>query len=263
MPDAWLEDVLREITGSRLSREESRVLVVEDDDELRKWVASRLSEHELSIESVATGAEALKAIERFRPRVVLVDKNLPDMSGLDIIKKGKLLLGSAEFIVVTGHASLDTAIEAINLGAFGYIPKPFTGIHEVLRRVRAALERQRVVALNRVLADKLLEAQDELERARAEIGVMGDVVTETRRQKAAELQRVVEELLEPLSVVEQDVGTFTEFASQVARGQEVSDRAPAELGRLKMLEQIVRRLQSHTHDVAARLGREAGEGDKR
>lgn len=257
MSDAWLEEVLREISASRPSREQSRVLVVDDDAELRAWLASRLSEHELSLETAGSVAGALAAIARFRPRVVLVDKNLPDGSGLDVVRQGRELAPTTEFIVITGFASLDTAIEAINLGAFGYITKPFASVHEVLRRVRAALERQRVVNLNKLLADKLMEAQGELGRARAELEVMNDVVADSRRAKSAEFQRVFEELLEPLAVVEEDVGTFSDFAAEVAEGRAEPRQALAELGRLKMLEQIVRKLHARTADVAARLGRES------
>lgn len=254
MSALWLEDLLKQIGDSRLPYDRCRVLVVEDDAALRTWLVDCLEEASLPTRGVASVSDAVEALGTFDPAVVLVDKNLPDGNGLEVVRVGVAAAPGVEFIIITGDPSLDSAIEAVNLGAFGYLPKPFPSIDEVLRRVRAALERQRVVMLNELLGDRLRQVQEELERARLEVGMVGDVLDETRRQSRQELRMVVEQLLEPLAVVEEDVATFAAFAQDVAQGDPATrSRARAELGRLRMLEQIVRRLYLQAERTAERL----------
>lgn len=229
--------------------------MVEDDPSLRQWLVECLLDASFPARGVGTIADALETLGSFDPAVVLVDKNLPDGNGLEVVRVGVAAAPGTEFIIITGDPSLDSAIEAVNLGAFGYLPKPFPSIDDVLRRVRAALERRRVVMLNELLGDRLRQVQEELERARLEVEMVGDVLDETRRQSRQELRLVVEQLLEPLAVVEEDVATFAAFAQDVAEGDPASRvRARAELGRLRMLEQIVRRLYLQTEKTAGRLG---------
>lgn len=254
MSAPWLEDLLKRIGDTRLPPDRCRVLVVEDDEPLRQWLVESLDFASLPALGVGSVAQALEALDTYAPAVALVDKNLPDGNGLEVIRIGVATAPGTEFVIITGEPSLDSAIEAINLGAFGYLPKPFSSIDEVLRRVRAALERPRVEMLNELLGDRLRQMQEELERTRLEVGMVGEVLGDTRRQLRQELRLVVDQLLEPLAVVEEDVAAFTAFARDVADGAPtVRTRARAELGRLRMLEQIVRRLYLQTERTAERL----------
>lgn len=253
MEESWLDDVLKEIQASERPARERTVLVVEDDELLRLWLVKLLNADALPTTATATAGEALERLRTAPPRVVLTDKNLPDFTGIELIRRGRVLAPDTEFIIMTGDASLETAIEAVNLGAFAYLQKPFASIKDVLRRVHAALERRRVQRLNELLAERLRHTEGELLQARLELGSMQDVA----RERTTELKGALDRLLKPLGVVEDDVSTFAAFTAAVARGEPVTKKANAELGRLRMLETMVRRLHDETVLLTEQLDAEA------
>jgi len=117
-----------------------QILVIDDEEVVRLLFESLLSEegyHPL-LADCAQGGIAL--LEERRPPLVLVDKNLPDMSGVDLISDQKKRHPEIEFIMITGYASLDSAIKAMEVGAFSYLTKPFSDMGMVMERIRAALE---------------------------------------------------------------------------------------------------------------------------
>jgi NtrC-family two-component system response regulator AlgB len=107
---------------------------------------------------VATGTEGLHAVERQPCDVALVDLRLGTGSGLDLLEPLLVQVPRLAVVVITAHASIDTAVEAMRRGAFDYLPKPFTPA-----QVRAVLER---VARVRGLRDRVAELED---RSRAEV----------------------------------------------------------------------------------------------
>jgi two-component system, NtrC family, response regulator PilR len=88
---------------------------------------------------VATGEAALKRLEKSLYDVVLLDLNLPGMHGLNVLSAAPVTQTDAQFIVMTAFGSVDTAVEAMKLGAFDYINKPFR-IEELLLTLRRAVE---------------------------------------------------------------------------------------------------------------------------
>lgn len=250
--EPWLSELMNELLHPA-DAEPGRVLVVEDDEELRASLLRALAEQPFATDGAGTVAQALRLLGEKRHRVVLTDKNLPDASGLDLIRHGRRLVPEAEFIIMTAHASLESAIEAVNLGAFGYLPKPLTSWNEVVRRVLAAFEKRRVLKLNALLAKRLHDTTNELSRAQLELEMMGEVVDAKLRERSEELRLVLDALLEPLAVVEEDIATFAGFARAVAKGAPVAGQATAELGRLRILEDIVRRVTRQAQAAAEKL----------
>lgn len=117
-----------------------QILVIDDEEVVRLLFDSLLSEegyHPL-LADCAQGGIAI--LEERHPPLVLVDKNLPDMSGVDLISDQKKRHPEIEFIMITGYASLDSAIKAMEVGAFSYLTKPFSDMGMVMERIRAALE---------------------------------------------------------------------------------------------------------------------------
>jgi C4-dicarboxylate-specific signal transduction histidine kinase len=101
--------------------------------------------------------------------VLLTDKNLPDIGGLELARRVRDYQPDAEVIVITGYASLDTALAALELDVFDYIVKPPKDIYEVRRKVKQALDKQRMSRENRALMLTLQERNRELESALAEL----------------------------------------------------------------------------------------------
>lgn len=118
-----------------------RILLVDDDANLRKTLADilRLRGYEVAI--AATGAEGVAEAARAFANVALIDLKLPDMSGIEVMTQIKLATPLTEAIILTGHAALDTAIEATEKGAFSYLLKPYE-IEDLLQHIRHAGERQ-------------------------------------------------------------------------------------------------------------------------
>jgi DNA-binding response OmpR family regulator len=116
------------------------ILVIDDEEVVRVLFKSLLEEAGYNSLLAEDGRQGVQLLDQYRPAVALVDKNLPDMSGLDLIATEKKRHPNTEFIMITGYASLDSAVKAMELGAFSYLTKPFDDMDIVLDRVRAALE---------------------------------------------------------------------------------------------------------------------------
>ena len=145
--------------------EKPRILIVDDDDNTRKTLRMILGTKGYETTEAASGREARTVAGRQRPDLALLDVRLPDMLGVELLAPLKALDPDIVVIVVTGNASLDSAMQALNQGALAYFTKPLD-MEALLTRITEALERQRLVRENRRLYQ---EAQRELvERKRAE-----------------------------------------------------------------------------------------------
>ncbi len=117
------------------------VLIVDDDAHLRKTLTDILRVKGYTPAPVTTGRGALDSVQAQTPAVALIDLRLEDMSGLEVMSRIRRLSPRTECIVLTGHASQASAIEAIHLGAYGYLQKPYD-VEQLLLTIRHALERQ-------------------------------------------------------------------------------------------------------------------------
>jgi NtrC-family two-component system response regulator AlgB len=135
-----------------------RVLIVDDQPNIRHTLRIALEAMGHSVGEASSAPEALREVERQPCDVALVDLRLGEKTGLDLLEPMQAQLPRLAFVVITAHASLDTAVEAMRRGAFDYLPKPFTPA-----QVRAVLER---VARVRGLRDRIAGLE---ERVRNEV----------------------------------------------------------------------------------------------
>jgi len=130
------------------------LLVVDDDETFRRVMAGELERLGFEIAGAGSGEEAVQAAARLEPPVVLLDLQLPDMDGLQVLQAIREKSPGSEVIMLTGHGSFDTAIQAIRMGAFDYVAKPCP-LDELEVRIQRALERralqQRATLLERGL----------------------------------------------------------------------------------------------------------------
>ena len=127
------------------TRAKTTILVVDDDAAFRTVMAGELARLGFDVATAGSGGEAVARVAEREPDVVLLDLQLPDMSGLDVLKAIREKGASSEVIMLTGHGSIDTAIESIRIGAFDYVSKPCP-LDEIEVRIGRAVERR---ALNR------------------------------------------------------------------------------------------------------------------
>jgi DNA-binding NtrC family response regulator len=122
-------------------KQAASILLVDDDDAFRRVLSRELERLGFAVVSVATGGEALRVLAEAPLEILLLDLQLPDMSGLDVLKAVREISPGSEAIMLTGHGSIDTAIESIRQGAFDYVAKPCP-LDELEIRIQRALERR-------------------------------------------------------------------------------------------------------------------------
>ncbi|HUC44584.1 MAG TPA: sigma-54 dependent transcriptional regulator, partial [Candidatus Sulfotelmatobacter sp.] len=126
------------------------VLLVDDDGTFRTVLSSELERIGLAVERAGTGEEAIAAVAKREPDVVLLDLELPDRNGLDVLRVLRETHPAAQVVMLTGHGSIDTAIEAIRRGAFDYVAKPCP-LDELEVRIQRALERRALLTRTSLL----------------------------------------------------------------------------------------------------------------
>ncbi len=100
------------------------VLIVDDEERFRTILAKLLGTHGVNARSVGSGAEALEEIANNPYEVVLLDVKMPGMTGIEALAEIKRRSPDVEVIILTGHASVDAAVEIMRLGGADYLLKP-------------------------------------------------------------------------------------------------------------------------------------------
>lgn len=122
-----------------LEQQRQAVLIVEDEGDIRELLSEYFRARNYDVVGAADGQSALLAIEREADRfsLVITDLHLPGADGLAVLKAARAANPSAYVVIVTGFASLDSAIQAVRLGAYDYLTKPFSlgQIDVVLQRI--------------------------------------------------------------------------------------------------------------------------------
>ena len=113
-----------------------RILLVDDEPLIRVALTDTLSAAGLSVKAVSTGKEALTHIEQTEFEVAVLDLKLPDMSGIDLLRRLLELGSSTDVVMITAHGTVPSAVEAMKLGARDFLTKPFeaAALLEVVRR---------------------------------------------------------------------------------------------------------------------------------
>jgi len=142
------------------------ILVVDDEENLRNLLSKILSDGGHAVETAADGEAALAKYKASRFDLVLLDLKLPKLDGMSVLRGIMEHDPDALVIIITAFSTIDTAIEAIKLGAYHYVGKPFRP-EELMIVVNQALERGRLVKENRKL-------QQELMRTFKFEGIVGD-----------------------------------------------------------------------------------------
>lgn len=122
-----------------MSKNGASILVVDDEREIVRALRRNLSVHGYTVLTASSGEEAIEAVHRHRPDLLLLDLMLPGMSGLDVCRRVRTD-SSVPIIVLSVKNAERDKVEALDLGADDYIQKPF-GMDEVLARIRVALRR--------------------------------------------------------------------------------------------------------------------------
>ncbi len=119
-----------------------KVLVVDNETEFASTLAERLRLRKIEAQSVYSGEEALVAVASFAPDVMILDLQMPDMTGLDVLSQVKAIDPTIEVILLTGHGSFEAGITGMELGAFDYIIKPVDLI-QLMEKITEAYKKKK------------------------------------------------------------------------------------------------------------------------
>ncbi len=140
-----------------------RILVADDDESLRSVLKQVLSMEGYEVTLTASGEEALAAFNKEPCSLIITDIRMGKMSGIMLLQEVKRLRPDTQVIIITSNATLDTAITAIQNGAYDYLIKPFEDIALVSSVARRAIEKIRLTEENKSLLEKLKRKNEELE----------------------------------------------------------------------------------------------------
>jgi DNA-binding NtrC family response regulator len=118
------------------------VLIVDDDVVLCRSMLKLFNVRHIPAQAVNSGREALEELSRRPYDVVLLDVKMPGISGIEVLQELKSRGISAEVVVMSGHASLETAVEIVKYGAYDYLLKPST-VDEILLKISGAFDQKK------------------------------------------------------------------------------------------------------------------------
>ncbi len=139
------------------------VLVADDEPEIRELLTEFFQHRGFAVASAADGRAAIAEIERSPSRfgLILTDLNMPGADGLTVLVHARRANPSAAVVIITGYASLDSAIKAVRLGAYDYLTKPFAlGQLEIL--LKRVIDRFELETENRQLA-RMVDGRDPID----------------------------------------------------------------------------------------------------
>ncbi|MFI5020498.1 MAG: response regulator [Alphaproteobacteria bacterium] len=122
--------------------EQTKVLVVDDDEVVRLSYQRSLQAARYNVEAVLSGEDALQALEHKGFDVVLLDLRMPGMDGMSVLKAIKRTWPKSEVVVITGYPTVESAKEAVRLGAYDYLAKP-VGPAEVINAASGAITQKK------------------------------------------------------------------------------------------------------------------------
>ncbi len=137
----------------------SRVLVVDDEAFTRDFFASLLDSSEYDVAEASGGEEAINACRSSRFDLVLLDLKMPGLSGLEVLRRLRGIDEEVAVLIMTGHGTIDTAVEAMKLGAEDYLTKPFDNLEELKLIIRRAIRYKRLREENKLLKSRLSPAE--------------------------------------------------------------------------------------------------------
>ncbi len=144
-----------------MAQSAERILLIDDDPVLLRVCAEVLHRQGYEIVTASTGQEGLQLLSHQPVAAAVVDIILPDINGLDVLKRIKETDPDVVVLLVTGYASLDTAIEALRCGAYDYVRKPFSN-EDLVRIVRRGLDQRQLALTNRRLLQDLNAINEDL-----------------------------------------------------------------------------------------------------
>jgi PleD family two-component response regulator len=131
-----------------------RILIAEDDADFRRILSRRAARMGLEVDQVENGKDAIEAFKNGNYDALVVDLYMPEFGGLDVIEAAREVDPEIESLILTGSASVETAVEALRAGVYDYLTKPLESMTEFEMALSRALERRRLIKENKRLFEE-------------------------------------------------------------------------------------------------------------
>lgn len=119
----------------------NKLLIVDDEDEILSTLSIFFALHEVDVKTANSAAEALKIIEKEKINIALIDINMPEMDGIELLRRIKGRDFSIQIIMMTEYSTFNKTLSSLGEGAVGYILKPFDNLDNVLELVKESARR--------------------------------------------------------------------------------------------------------------------------
>jgi signal transduction histidine kinase len=222
----------------------ARVMVVDDEPVIADFFTKLFEPSEFD---VATWPSAEAALAEFAPgmfELAILDKNLRGMNGIELMRELRDRDPLLEVIVITGYASLETAIQALQLGAFDYIEKPFPDIVLLVQKAKRAVERRRLSVTNLKLVEYLRRTNRTLTDRNAELVWMQEqLLAQLRLASVGQLAAWMgEEIINPVSIIKTNLYLLDDQLRGLLEGATSDPRTEDAKGGLAEMKAEIERL---------------------
>jgi DNA-binding NtrC family response regulator len=133
---------------------EKRIMIIDDEEHIGQSCQELLGEEGYEVVPFTQPREGLKRLKEEAFDLLLLDLKMPDADGMDVLQEVKRDYPDLIVIIITGYATVDTAVQSMKMGVFDYVAKPFTP-DELITAVAKAFEHQRLLTENRYLREEL------------------------------------------------------------------------------------------------------------
>jgi len=247
----------------------STVLVVDDEDAVVAVFQKLLPRRGLKVQTAGSGEQALSLLRTGRYGCLLVDKNLPGIDGIAVMREARKLQPYCACIMMTGYSSTASAVEALRLGATDYLEKPFDNLDLVVQKIEKALRSRRAESERDALFERIRSFESELtrqtEQVRAqhtEIEMFNKLLEVRVRQATEDLNRkceILESCLTNSKDADYALMVHGESLLEFVRKISLDDTDPMAIARAAIT-RIERRLEAHLGLIRHML---KTEGDER
>lgn len=200
-----------------MTTNKTRILLIDDDPNLRKTLSDILRAKGYEALTAKDGKEGLELLKPCSVDVVLIDLGLPDIPGIELLNTIKTSCPSTEALILTGNATLDSAIEATNRGAFSYLQKPYD-IEQLILQIRRAIEKREAEKklFMQSVELKKINAELRLLYAKANHSSLHDSLTGLANRQFLEIQLTknydsAKRYGQPLSIIMLDIDHFKQY----------------------------------------------------
>ncbi len=143
-----------------------KILIIDDEKSIRKTLREILEYEKYQVDEAADGAEGLSMLQKSKYDIILCDIKMPKMDGIEVLDKIMQLSADMPVVMISGHGTIETAVEAVKKGAFDFIAKPLD-LNRLLVTIRNAMDKSTLVTETKVLKKKVSKTFDMVGESKA------------------------------------------------------------------------------------------------